>query len=269
MVGRWTVNLILLILVTVLGIAVRQELASGLKEETLTGLDPKAITEVAIERPGKPAIRLSRTPNGWHMETPYAVAADSTRVDRLVLIAATPVHRSLPESARPDLLGLSPERARLTLDGLALRFGGTEPIGHRRYVAVGDQVHLIDDGFEHHLTAPATAYVSRRLLPTGFRVDSGTLDGQPLAAAALAILGGLTAARVLPAEEELSGRLLSLRAQGGGHAIRFLVSADGRRWTRVDLRLSYLLAEAPALQTEERGRTPPRSIAPFATAGHQ
>jgi hypothetical protein len=246
---RWAVNLVLLMLVAALAAAMRHELASERRAGTLTGLDPNRITQVEIQRAGQPVIHLIRTAEGWRLESPYAVAANDAKVDQLVQIASTPVFRSLPESGRPERLGLAPARIRLTLDGLALRFGDTDPIGHRRYVAIGDRIHLIDDGFQFHLLAPATDYVSRRLLPPDFRPVAGTLDDQPLTAQTLAKLGSLIATRVIPAGEEFSGRILSLRERETGQTIRFLISADRRRWTRVDLHLTFLLAAAPALRT--------------------
>jgi hypothetical protein len=243
---RWAVNLVLLILVAALAAAMRYELASERRAGTLTGLDPNRITQIEIQRAGEPVIHLVRTAGGWRMESPYAVAANDSKVDQLVQIASTPVVRSLPESARADRLGLAPAHIRLSLDGLTLRFGDTDPIGHRRYVAIGDRIHLIDDGFQYHLLAPATDYVSRRPLPPDFRPVSGTLDDQPLTAQTLAELGRLVATRVTPAGEELSGQILSLRERETGETIRFLISSDRRRWTRADLHLSYLLAAAPA-----------------------
>jgi len=247
--ARWAVNLVLLILVAALAAAMRHELASERSAGALTALDPNRITQVKIQRAGHPVIDLVRTAGGWQMESPYAVAANEAKVDQLVQIASTPVFRSLPESARPDRLGLAPAHVRLTLDGLTLRFGDTDPIGHRRYVAIGDRIHLIDDGFQYHLLAPATDYVSRRLLPPDFRPVAGTLDDRPLTEQTLAELGTLIAARVTPAGEELSGQILSLRERETDQTIRFLISPDRRRWTRVDLHLGYLLAAAPALRT--------------------
>jgi hypothetical protein len=244
--ARWLVNLGLLIVVAVLGAAAYRELGPGAGPLPLTALDPAQIAAVAIERPGEPAIRLARTPDGWRMEAPYQVAADQARIAKLLQVAAAPVRRSLPPGARPDRLGLDPARVRLALDGTPLRFGDTEPIGHWRYVAVGERIELIDDRFQHRLSAPATDYVSRRLLPPGFQADTAALDSRPLPSDALAELAGLEAARVVPAGERLSGRILTLGETDSGRLIRFLVSADGRRWTRVDLRLTYLLAQAPA-----------------------
>ena len=47
-----------------------------------------------------------------------------------------------------------------------LSFGDLDPIGQHRYVAIGEQVHLIGDGFQHHLIAGAENYVARALLPS-------------------------------------------------------------------------------------------------------
>ena len=245
MTRRWALNLLLLILVAALATLVRRELEVSERISTLTGLEPDQIAEIVLDRPGDPEIRLARTSQGWRMQAPYEVAAEAGRVDQLVRIAATMVHRTLPNAPDAEGLGTDPGRVRLTLDGLGLRFGDTDPLGERRYVAVGDRVHLIDDGFQHHLLAAAEDYVARRLLPPGFRPGAGTLEGEPLPASALEELGGLTAERVEPLGEEISGRVLSLEPLEGGSGLRFLISEDARVWTRLDLRLRYLLGEPP------------------------
>ncbi|MEA3275779.1 MAG: hypothetical protein U9Q81_10925 [Pseudomonadota bacterium] len=262
--GRWTVNLLLLILVAALGAAVQRELQGDRHLSTLTDLEPEAIAQIAIERAGAPVIRLTKAAAGWRMEEPYRVAANGGPIEKLVRICATAVHRSFPESAGAQRLGLDPARLRLTLDGLTLRFGGTDPVSQRRYVGIGDQVHLIGDGFHHYLLAAAEDYVDRRLLPHGFRPGTATLDGEPLSAEALAGIEGLTAERVEPLGEELAGRLFSLDAVDGDRSLRFLVSPDGRRWTRLDLRLSYLLGNPPvwALGDDEPAAIKGRGPAP-------
>jgi hypothetical protein len=173
------------------------------------------------------------------MEAPYRVPADAERIAQLARIAATPVYRSLPRGAGREQLGLDPERVRLTLNGLVLRFGDLDPIAQHRYVAIADQVHLIGDALYYHLLASPEDYVDRRLLPTGFRAASGSLDGKPLTSEQLAGLEGLSAEAVEPLGSELVGRLLSL------------TSPDGLVWSRLDLRLRYRLTTPPSWAVAE------------------
>jgi hypothetical protein len=243
--NRWLVNLLLLILVITLGALMRHDLEQERQAATLTGLLPESITEISIERSGHPSIRLVQGADGWRMDAPYRVPAAAGRIAQLAGIAATQVYRSLPNGADREELGLNADSLRLTLNGLVLRFGDLDPIAQHRYVAVGDQVHLIGDGFYHHLIASAEDYVDRKLVPAGFRAATGTLDGESLASEQLVELDRLSAEMVEPLGSELVGRLLSLASEHGERSVRFLVSADGRIWSRLDLRLRYLLATPP------------------------
>lgn len=244
--NRWLVNLLLLILIIALGALMRRELERDRQLATLTGLLPEQITEITLERPDEPLIQLVQGADGWHMEAPYGVRADPTRVGELVRIVTTPVHRSLPKSAGSERLGLGADGPHLTLNGLVLSFGDTDPITNHRYVAIGEQVHLIGDGFQHHLTANAEAYVDPTLLPNGFRAGTGTLNGIHLSEEQLADLDDLAAQLVEPLGSELAGRLLSLTSAEDSKSLRFLVSEDGRHWARIDLRLRYLVTNPPA-----------------------
>lgn len=243
--NRWLVNLLLLILVIALGALMRWELERGRQAVTLTGLRPEGITEITLERANLPAIRLHQETDGWHMDNPYRVRANGERIAQLAGIVTTQVYRSLPEGSGAERLGLAADSPRLTLNGLALQFGDVDPIAQHRYVAIGEQIHLIRDGFQHHLTAPAQAYVDRALLPPEFRPDAGTLNGLTLSQEQLGELAELRAKEVQPLGSELAGRLLSLTAGQDGKSLRFLVSEDGKSWARLDLRLRYLLEAAP------------------------
>lgn len=251
--GRWAVNLMLLVLVALLSGLVQRELEQERRLSRLTELDPAGIEELRLERPGEEAISLVRGVSGWRMEAPYRTRANGARVVQLLGVAATQVFRSLPEAGAGSRLGLEPPRAMLTLDGLGLRFGDIDPITQRRYVGVGGQVHLIGDGFHHHVTAPPEAFVSPRLLPLDFSPAAGTLSGEPLREEALNGLTGLTAERVLALGNQIGGRLLSLSDPRQGTGLRFLISGDGQRWARLDLRLVYVLAEPPSWVAVEGG----------------
>jgi hypothetical protein len=59
----------------------------------------------------------------------------------------------------------------------SLQFGGTDPIKMRRYVRLGNTLHLVEDNFFHHLTATATDYVDKRLIPEGSKIQEIQLPG--------------------------------------------------------------------------------------------
>jgi hypothetical protein len=141
------INLLLAVLVAVLGVAVW--LGPGSPESRhLTTLDPAAIRQVVVRRPGQAELRFERDARGWRRVAPTPGAADPGRLNRLVQIAAATPRRQLP-GARVDAAaaGLAPPLAVLELDGRRLELGATEPVNDRRYVRTGGQVYLIDDRY--------------------------------------------------------------------------------------------------------------------------
>ncbi len=251
--ARWTLNLVLLILVAGLGWAMLRDLREAEQTSPLTGMDPARIEGVELTRPGRDIVKLERiTGGGWRMTSPYRIAADSDRVERLLGVVQAGVLRSFPVGgADLQRLGLEPEPVRISLGGQTLRFGGTEPINGLRYVASGDLVLLIKDLYYHLLTAPASDYVALHPLPAGLPLASGGLNGEALDPATLSAIAALKAERVEPLDGDLAGRILRIQPQGDGAALRFLVSPDGLRWSRPDLRLTYLVASPPPVLVDQ------------------
>jgi osmoprotectant transport system ATP-binding protein len=183
---RWLLNLALFAVVLVLAVSARLEQRQDLLTTTLTSMPVQQIQSLSLKRPGEPRMRLARKDNGWHMLEPFVAPAADAPTTKLLPIAATYVHRTLP-AATLDLqrLRLDPAMISLRLDDLELRFGTTEPVHDWRYVQIGDLVHLIDDGFLAQLLAPAQDYLDRRLLPKNFSPGLGNLDGRPIGAGVL------------------------------------------------------------------------------------
>jgi hypothetical protein len=266
---RWLINLALLAVLGVLALAVRLDLREDARASRLTDLAPEDIEHIMLKRAGEPRIRLERGERGWRMLEPHAVPADAEAVGRLLPVAQAAVARTLP-AAGLDLgaLGLSPAGVHMTLDGLALRFGGNEPVAALRYVQVGDMVHLIEDRYLPRLMTPVTALVSRRLLPPDFSPGLGDLDGEPLTAGQLAPLADATAVRVETPGAALqadapAGRELHITSADGGDGLHFRIGDGGRHWTRLDTQLSWRFATAPlpaaadTVATAAPPRTPP------------
>ena len=230
--GRWLINAVLLALVLVLAALIQRDLDSARTPPTLSDLVASDLLLIEIAREGELTIQLGQSLQGWRLEAPLAVDADPERIDKLLAILDTPVHRSIPQAAAAlDQLDLASPRIRLRLNTLELAFGGIDPVGQYRYVASEGLIHLIDDRFYPLLIAPPLDYVSRRLLPRGFVPVFGRLAGVPLAADALDGLEELVAERIEPLTGEPSGSPVELKAEDGT-ALRFLVSEDRRRWSR-------------------------------------
>lgn len=266
--GRWLANLVLLVLVLLLAAAIRHELTESRMPPTLTELVASEMLLIEINREGEPKIELARSPQGWRMERPLRVDANSEQVESLLAILNTPVHRSFPEQAAAlEELDLAPPRLRLRLDTLELAVGGIDPLGQHRYVASGGLVHLIDDRFYHLLIAPPIDYVSPRLLPRGFVPIFGRMEGAPLDLDSLTALAEVVAERVESRPGNLEGSPVELEAADGS-SLSFLVSADRRRWGRLDADLLHVLTEGPSLAQDPHAidpTPPPAVLAPDAS----
>jgi hypothetical protein len=250
MTGRWAVNLLLALVLLGLGLLIRDELARAERQQTLAGIAAADVRLLVVERAGEPTVRIERTPDGWRMLEPLRLDADPGLIARLLAVVDAPVARSFPAQG-PALaeLGLAPGRLTLKLDTLELVFGGLDPLGQRRYVETDGLVHLIDDRFHHLLIAPPIDYVAKTPLPASRPPAFATLSGVPLDASSLAALSGVTAERVEALTGELAGEALEVK-YADGSAVRFLVSEDRRRWSRLDLKLRYVVADPPELELD-------------------
>ncbi len=253
--ARWILNLFLLLLVAGLAWSVAGDLRQARDSSRLTGMDPTRIEGVELTRPGRDTVRLERiTGGGWRLTAPFKVPADPERVARLLEVVQAGVVRSFPaEGADLERLGLAPDPVRISLGGQTLRFGTTEPIDRLRYVASGDLVHLTQDIYYHLVTAPASDYVEPHPLPPGLTPTAADLDGTPLDPATLAAVASLKAERVEAMGGDLDGRILRVQPPGDAAPLRLLVSADGLRWSRPDLRLTYLVASPPPALVDPEG----------------
>ncbi|EGV17641.1 hypothetical protein [Thiocapsa marina] len=262
--SRWILNLILILVLSALVWGIRHELAVTRTPPTLAGSGTPEPHLIEIVREGEPTIALERLVSGWRMRSPWDVDADPDRVAALLAIRDAPLLRSVPaQAAALDELGLDPVKLRLRLDATEIAMGGLDPIAQWRYVASDDLVHLIPDRFQHMLIAPPLDAVARAPIPRDLVPVFATRNSVPLSGGTLTRLAGLVAERVEPLIGEPTGALLEVSASDGAR-VRYRVSEDGRRWTRPDLMLTYVLGDAPELIEDPRAidPTPPGAVAP-------
>jgi hypothetical protein len=151
---RLRLNLILLAVIGLLAVWIWQAQPPGF--QPLTPLDPEQVERIAISDLSGRQTSLRKQQGVWLSGSSLA---NADRVEQLLGICQTP---SLERFVAPDDLspfGLVPAHIQLQLDGLQLNIGSTDPINGWRYVQIGDQIHLIADGFYHHLTAPPEAWL--------------------------------------------------------------------------------------------------------------
>lgn len=175
--SRLILNLALLVVVAILGAFAILE--PGKDEEAASALAPvddNALTTVTLQN--KETIVFEKKDGHWRLTSPIQAPANEIRVRQLIDIAKSKSESAYP--VKPEELGkfeLDKPKATLTLGGATLVFGGSDPINMRRYVRVGDTLHLVNDNFFHHLQAAATDYVDKKLLPENAKVREIVVPG--------------------------------------------------------------------------------------------
>ncbi|MEJ2425638.1 MAG: hypothetical protein P8101_14475 [Candidatus Thiodiazotropha sp.] len=148
------VNLILIMIAAALGALVWW--SQPAPTPLLSNLDPATVQRITIEQQGaEHPILLTRKGASWLVDEQ---PADGQRVLQLLKLLRTPsLHRfEAPTSLQP--YGLDRPTWVVTFDSERFEFGATDPINGWRYVLNRGVVHLIGDGFRHHLSAPTDAW---------------------------------------------------------------------------------------------------------------
>jgi hypothetical protein len=179
---RNLLNLGLLLLIGVLVLLVIYEPGIDKPQEPprLLGLEREAVTQIRIERQGQETVALARDARGdWNLTAPLAIGASAFRIGSLLRITEQKSLGSFP--AEPERLagyGLEAPRVTLTLnDAVTIAFGDNTPLDQRRYVRLGDRVHLVSDTLYYHLIGAYTTFIRQELLPEGTAIAALTLPG--------------------------------------------------------------------------------------------
>ncbi|MET0091568.1 MAG: hypothetical protein ABW068_16390 [Candidatus Thiodiazotropha sp.] len=150
----YKVNLVLILIAALLGALVWW--SQPAPTPLLSNLDPASVQRITVQQQGvELPILLSRSGSSWRVD---GHPADGHRVQQLLRLLHTPsLHRfEAPEALQP--YGLDRPTWIVEFDSDRFEFGATDPINGWRYVLYRGTVHLIGDGFRHHLSAPADAW---------------------------------------------------------------------------------------------------------------
>ena len=167
--NRKIVNLGLFVLVVVLSSVIYFEPG---KEQTaeivpLTHLKPEEVNFIRISDNRGRNLVMEKQQGSWQMTSPYKKTADEQRIKQLLDITTTRSFSrfEIPEDRLAEF-GLAPASIYLQLNNVKLEIGGNESLQFRRYVRIADQLHLINNGYHHHLMAQADDFVRKAEMPT-------------------------------------------------------------------------------------------------------
>lgn len=143
-------------------------------KQAITSLQQKDIVNITIKRSGKKDIYLEKKHNAWRLKRPYNTATNQFRMDTLLRLIET-----LPQSTYPlkntAQYGLNKPKLEVTFNNgesnsVTIKFGDSEPIKMRRYIAVGDKLHITNDTYFYALNSIATDYINHKLLPDDIKI---------------------------------------------------------------------------------------------------
>lgn len=177
---RGALNIGLLVVAAGLGVAV---FFSQKKEDPgppLTALTADALTKITLTHPDAPAVTLEKQGGAWRLTAPVKAPADEFEVAALTSLA-TAASKDKVDGAAPKDLELDPPRYTIALNDIVVAFGGVEPLQYRRYVKVGETVHLIEDPPSAALDKDYADLVAKPLFPAAAEIERIVLPKLTLA----------------------------------------------------------------------------------------
>ena len=163
--NRARLNLLLAIIVLALGAgAWMAKQHKDKPKAALTALAAEGVNKIVVEWPGSPTIQLEKQGAEWLLTAPVKARADRFEAVGATSLASTEVQGTV-EGDDIDLkeLGLTPPDHTVTLNGVKLEFGGSDPLQSRRYVRVDGVIKLIDDPASAALDKDYADLVSKEL----------------------------------------------------------------------------------------------------------
>jgi hypothetical protein len=158
------INGTLLLVATVLAVAVWLSTEQQNQEQqiTLTNLTPNQVHQIVIENGTASVFHFEREAEGWVMTQPSRTMADQSKIEKLLQICQSISIRRFTAPQELTEFGLNPPQAVLTLNQTRIEMGTLHPINQRRYIRVGNLIHLTNDLFFHLLQAPEQTLVQQQ-----------------------------------------------------------------------------------------------------------
>ena len=147
----------------------------------VTPLKAEQVNMLRIEREGEAPVVLERRGKSWRMTSPRDLPAHGIRAAMATAAAEAESLSRVEHPADPAQYQLEPPRLRLTLNDTELRFGDIDPLHQRRYLRVGESLHLVADTLYPAINRGWPHFVDDALLPAEAKIDAVALpDGTRL-----------------------------------------------------------------------------------------
>jgi len=230
----------------------------------VSDLAPASVNKIEIIRAHDNVVLIGQ--NGmWWMREPVRIAANRFEVENVLRVLSAESLARFPTAGR-DLaaFGLAEPEVRLRFNGTELAFGGLTPVDQRRYVQVGNTVHLITDRYFLDLTEDPAALASRNLVPEGRQIAALALPDLTLTKSAdgkwretpghllasgdamqtlLAAWRDAQALHVEPYRPAPARGEITITLAGQPDPLRYVITAEGEEWVlaRPDVNLQFRL----------------------------
>jgi len=169
------INMALLSLLLVLGLVVWLDpFTNPTPPSTLTTISPARVHKISVSNQNQLEFELelhtNQTDTAWFLTKPLKMPANSMKVEQLLTLLNTNSFRQYRiKSDNLAKLGLEKPGWEIAFDAdsthTVIQFGKTEPIEQKRYVLLGDTVHLIIDHYSQYNVGSPFMLANLDILP--------------------------------------------------------------------------------------------------------
>ncbi len=144
------------------------------KKPAITTLKQADVVNITIKRQGKTDIDIEKKNNKWRLISPYNTPTNQFRMDTLLRLVETlpqatyPLKETIPYGLDTPILEVVFNKD--LSNTVTIKFGNSDPIKMRRYVAVNKKLYLTNDTYFYALNSVATDYIDHKLLADDFEI---------------------------------------------------------------------------------------------------
>ena len=153
MTHKLRINLILVVIVALLALLVWQSQPQPMA--LLSKLAAAEISHITISH-GRDNLSMRLEQGQWLIDGQPGL---TSRIEQLLTISQTPSLNRFPAPSDLSPFGLKNPAVVLQLNQERFSFGDIDPLNGWRYVLYNGMIHLIGNGYHHHLTAPLDAWL--------------------------------------------------------------------------------------------------------------